>query len=318
MSPPLKYDYLAYAVGAEVQIFDIKDVNEHACLMNAALPGQVTDDGDMLLNMVVVGGGPTSIELSGELHDFLEGDLKSWYPEPAGKTRITPADALPFVLPMFSKQLIGYTESVFKECPQVHRGDALRDGGMGGGQQGTTDYAGSNGQAAEDADQQEGIAVDDHPQMTGADYSAFAIGGDCTSSIYAPTAQVASQQGTYIAPQFQQLAKKDLLAAQLARLQQGTESEQITKEKEALGGQLEELKLRSFHYSHQGSLAYIESNKAIADLPFFDRNFASGGVVTFLFWRSVYLSMLFSLHNRTLVATDWVKTKVLGRDVSRD
>lgn len=63
----------------------------------------------------MVGGGPTGIELSGELHDFLEDDLKSWYPELAGKIRITLVEALPSVLPMFSKQLIEYTESTFKE-----------------------------------------------------------------------------------------------------------------------------------------------------------------------------------------------------------
>jgi NADH dehydrogenase FAD-containing subunit len=42
-------------------------------------------------------------------------DLKSWYPELAGRIRITLVEALPSVLPMFSKQLIEYTESTFKE-----------------------------------------------------------------------------------------------------------------------------------------------------------------------------------------------------------
>ena len=42
-------------------------------------------------------------------------DLKSWYPELAGKIRITLVEALPSVLPMFSKQLIEYTESTFKQ-----------------------------------------------------------------------------------------------------------------------------------------------------------------------------------------------------------
>lgn len=65
---------------------------------------------------VVVGGGPTGVELSGELHDFLEDDLRSWYPEPADSIKITLVEALPSVLPMFSKQLIDYTESTFKEA----------------------------------------------------------------------------------------------------------------------------------------------------------------------------------------------------------
>lgn len=43
------------------------------------------------------------------------------------------------------------------------------------------------------------------------------------------------------------------------------------------------------------------------------RQFSSGGAWTFLFWRSVYLSSLFSLRNRTLVAADWMKVKLFGR-----
>jgi NADH:ubiquinone reductase (non-electrogenic) len=38
-----------------------------------------------------------------------------WYPELANKIHITLVEALPSVLPMFSKQLIDYTESTFKE-----------------------------------------------------------------------------------------------------------------------------------------------------------------------------------------------------------
>jgi NADH:ubiquinone reductase (non-electrogenic) len=185
--------------------------------------------------------------------------------------------------------------------------------------------------------------------MAGSNDSIFAI-GDCTASSYAPTAQVASQQGNYLARQFAQLAKKDTIEARLATLQTGPQTEETKNEADSLTKQLEKLKLRPFHYSHQGSLAYvilslypdipradfgmysryIGSDKAIADLPFFNGNvsgdvalppitkltfpqFASGGVATYLFWRSAYLSTLFSLRNRTLVATDWLKCKLFGR-----
>jgi NADH:ubiquinone reductase (non-electrogenic) len=40
---------------------------------------------------------------------FFQQDLKSWYPELADRIRITLIEALPSVLPMFSKQLIEYT-----------------------------------------------------------------------------------------------------------------------------------------------------------------------------------------------------------------
>jgi NADH:ubiquinone reductase (non-electrogenic) len=45
----------------------------------------------------------------------MQDDLKAWFPELAGQIRITLIEALPSVLPMFSKQLIDYTVSTFKD-----------------------------------------------------------------------------------------------------------------------------------------------------------------------------------------------------------
>jgi NADH:ubiquinone reductase (non-electrogenic) len=357
-STTIPYDYLVYAVGAETQTFGIPGVKEHSCFMKelsdaermqrqfmdcvetAAFPGQSQEEIDRLLHMIVVGGGPTGIELSGELHDFLEDDLKNWYPELAGKIRITLVEALPSVLPMFSKQLIEYTESTFKQSKieiltktmvkeikdksvmlqmpdknivEVPCGMVVWAAGNVG-RQITRDLM---AKMPTTQTNKRGITVDDHLRMVGSGDSIFAI-GDCTSSSYAPTAQVASQQGNYLARQFAQLAKKDAIEEKLAALQTAPDTEEAKKEVEDLIKQGEKLKLRPFHYSHQGSLAYIGSDKAIADLPIFNSNFASGGVATYLFWRSAYLSTLFSLRNRTLVATDWLKCKLFGRDVSRE
>lgn len=41
-----------------------------------------------------------------QLHDFLTDDLAQWYPEIAPHVKITLVEALPNVLPMFSKQLM--------------------------------------------------------------------------------------------------------------------------------------------------------------------------------------------------------------------
>jgi NADH:ubiquinone reductase (non-electrogenic) len=98
------------------------------------------------------------------------------------------------------------------------------------------------------------VSVPDHLRLAGANGSIFAI-GDCTSTSYAPTAQVASQEGNYLARQFAQLAKKDAIEAQLGSLQTAPPTEERTAEVEGLKKQLDKLKLRPFHYSHQGSLA---------------------------------------------------------------
>jgi NADH:ubiquinone reductase (non-electrogenic) len=112
---------------------------------------------------------------------------------------------------------------------------------------------------------------------------------------------------------FKQLAKRDALLEQIMTVQkEGGSTESLEKQLTKVEN------LRPFHYSHQGSLAYIGSEKAIADLEFFHHKFSSGGVATFLFWRSAYMSTLFSLRNRVLVSTDWLKVKLFGRDLVRD
>ncbi|KAF7303774.1 Mitochondrial external NADH dehydrogenase [Mycena indigotica] len=359
-STTLPYDYLVYAVGAETQTFGIPGVQEHACFMkelndaekfqrrfldcleSAAFPGQSEEEIDRLLHMVVVGGGPTGVELSGELHDFLEEDLKSWYPELAGRIKITLVEALPSVLPMFSKRLIDYTMSTFKESKidimtqtmvkEIKERSvtlAMPDKSISEMPCGMVVWAAGNrnrkitqdlmAQLPADQTNKRGITIDESMQMKGTNGSIFAL-GDCTASSHAPTAQVASQQGAYLARAFAQRAKRDALQTQVTDLENtlamtlhDDTQKQVKEEAESARRALAKFKIRPFTYSHQGTLAYIGSDKAIADLPLLNGSLASGGVLTYYFWRSAYLSTLFSLRNRTLVATDWVRTKIFGR-----
>lgn len=127
--------------------------------------------------------------------------------------------------------------------------------------------------------------------MNGADDGIFAI-GDCTATSYAPTAQVASQQGAYLARLFNQIAKRDNLQNRLDELEKdearvtNEDKARVAEEVASIRKHLAKVKLRPFHYSHQGSLAcvfrrgwyrsvvntlpnrYIGSEKAIAELPF--------------------------------------------------
>ncbi|CUA71118.1 NADH dehydrogenase [Rhizoctonia solani] len=357
-STTIPYDYLVYAVGAETQTFGIPGVREHACFMkelhdaeklrttimdcieSAAFKDQSDDEIDRLLHCVVVGGGPTGVELSGELHDFLKEDLENWYPDIAPRLRITLIEALPNVLPTFSRELIKYTESTFKEnkidvmtktmVKEIKEKSVTVQNATGERVEipfGAIVWAAGNvgrpitrklmEHFPEHQTNKRGITVDDFLRMKGAD-GIFAV-GDCTATSYAPTAQVASQEGTYLARLFGQIAKKEKLEKRLADLRSGPHTDETAREIENVVKQINKAsKLRPFHYSHQGSLAYIGSEKAIADLPFLNGNFASGGVATYLFWRSAYLSNLFSLRNRFLVINDWLKVKIFGRDVSRE
>ncbi|KDN34951.1 hypothetical protein RSAG8_12002, partial [Rhizoctonia solani AG-8 WAC10335] len=340
-STTIPYDYLVYAVGAETQTFGIPGVRENACLSltqlhdaeklrttimdcieSAAFKDQSDDEIDRLLHCIVVGGGPTGVELSGELHDFLKEDLENWYPDIAPRLRITLIEALPN-----ENKIEVMTKTMVKEIKEKSVVVQNAAGERVEIPFGSIVWAAGNvgrpitrklmEHFPEHQTNKRGITVDDFLRMKGAD-GIFAV-GDCTATSYAPTAQVASQEGTYLARLFGQIAKKEKLENRLAVLRSGAHTEETEREIESVVKQINKAsKLRPFQYSHQGSLAYIGSDKAIADLPFLNGNFASGGVATYLFWRSAYLSNLFSLRNRFLVINDWLKVKIFGRDVSRE
>jgi len=127
------FDMLVVGVGAENATFGIPGVKENGlflkevgdaqrirnrimdCCETATFKDQSDEEKKRLLHMVVVGGGPTGVEFAGELQDFFHSDLKKWLPEIQDNFKVTLVEALPNVLPMFSKQLIDYTEKTFKE-----------------------------------------------------------------------------------------------------------------------------------------------------------------------------------------------------------
>lgn len=212
--------------------------------------------------------------------------------ELAEKVRITLIEALPNVLPMFSKQLITYTEQTFKqnnidiltktmvkeikpksvvvqdpsgakvEIPfgllvwagvrllavfhhlftnVIPQGNTLRPI--------TKDLMAKLGQAQTN---RRGLTVDDHMIMAGSNGSIYSF-GDCTATSYAPTAQVAAQQGTYVGKLFNQMAQIANLEAQLTEIKR---TKGDLNEIDAVSKKLVKAnKIKPFQYSHQGSLA---------------------------------------------------------------
>ncbi|KAK4456314.1 putative external mitochondrial NADH-ubiquinone oxidoreductase 1 precursor [Podospora aff. communis PSN243] len=339
----IPYDMLVIGVGAENATFGIPGVREHSCFLKeigdaqlirkkimdcvetAAFKDQSPEEIDRLLHMVVVGGGPTGVEFAGELQDFFEEDIKKLIPDISDRFRVTLIEALPNVLPSFSKQLIEYTESTFKEekidirtktmvknvTDKAVEAEAV---GPDGKKEkvsfpyGLLVWATGNavrpvvrdlmGKIPAQKDSRRGLAVNEYLVVQGT-RDIWAI-GDCAVAGYAPTAQVAGQEGNFLARLFNNMAKTEALEERIRdlsgslNLKPGNVAE-ISREIEETERQLRRIKdIKPFHYSHQGSLAYIGSEKAVADVSWFNGNFASGGSLTFLFWRSAYLSMCFS------------------------
>jgi len=271
------------------------------CIESANFAGQTQEEIDRLLSFVVVGGGPTGVEYAGELHDFLKDDLVNWYPELADRIKVTLIEAMPKVLPMFSDKLIDYTMSTFAENKidiatktMVKKVEAKKLIAMNANKEEveypfgllvwatgntmrpvTKDLIGKIGKAQ---DSRRGLLVDEHLRLLGAD-GIFAV-GDCTATTYAPTAQVAAQQGTYLAKVFAQLAKKEKLVQKLDTAKRAPDASEA--QLDTLASQvIRAADIKPFSYSHQGALAYIGSDKAIAELPIFNTSIASGGLATF-------------------------------------
>jgi NADH:ubiquinone reductase (non-electrogenic) len=380
------FDMLVVGVGAENATFGIPGVKEHSCFLKevgdaqkirkqimdcvetASFKDQSPEEKKRLLHTVVVGGGPTGVEFAGELQDFYMEDLRKWIPDIKEYFQVTLVEALPNVLPMFSKQLIDYTESTFKEEhitirtktmvknvtdkaieAEVTRPDGTKE--LETMPYGLLVWATGNAvrgvvkdlmqQIPAQKEARRGLNVNEFLVVNGTE-NIWAV-GDCAVANYAPTAQVAAQEGAFLARLFNTMAKTDEieqdlkeLSAQQATAQPG-DREAILEEIKSRQKQLRRVKqIGPFQYSHQGSLAYIGAEKAVADVSWLSGNFASGGTLTYLFWKSAYLSMCFSselypfpflitmklnskiARNRVLVVVDWLKAKFFGRDVSRE
>jgi NADH:ubiquinone reductase (non-electrogenic) len=338
------FDMLVVGVGAENATFGIPGVREHSCFLKevgdaqkirkqimdcvetASFKGQSPSERKRLLHTIVVGGGPTGVEFAGELQDFYNEDLRKWIPDIKEYFQVTLVEALPNVLPMFSKQLIDYTESIFKE-EHIHiltktmvkkvtdkhiEAEVTKPDGTRGVEimpYGLLVWATGNAvrpivkdlmaQIPAQKDARRGLNVNEFLVVNGTE-NIWAV-GDCAVANYAPTAQVAAQEGAFLARLFNTMAKTDEIEQQLKELS----AKQATAKPDERDQALEEIKERQkqlrrikqigpFQYSHQGSLAYIGADKAVADVSWFSGNFASGGTMTYLFWKSAYLSMCFS------------------------
>jgi NADH:ubiquinone reductase (non-electrogenic) len=311
----LAYDDLVIAVGAVPGTFGVPGVPDHALFLKemrdsrrirrrvldnlemASTPGLPDGERQRLLTFVVVGGGPTGVEFAAELHDFMMAELSEAFPDLAPRARIVLLEALPKILGAFDQSLSDYTAKRFSRARIEVRTGArvvnvaadrllLHDGAeipfgllVWATGNAPTDFVRGLDLPKDGAGR---LIIGPDLRVKGED-SIYAL-GDCSLIEGKPlpaTGQVAEQQGRYLARAFRLRADGKPVPP--------------------------------FVYKPMGMLAYVGGNRAVADLP----GIKAGGFITFLFWRSVYLSKLVSVRNRILVLFDWFKARILGRDLSR-
>lgn len=353
----LNYDYLVVGVGAQPSTFGIPGVAEHSTflkevsdstrirrsLMDIIEAANILPKDDperkRLLSIVVCGGGPTGVEVAGELQDYIDQDLKQWMPEVANELNITLVEAQPHVLSMFNSKLVEYTQQVFQDTninlrtsSMIKRVDDKKvyvehkelDGNTTKSElpYGMLIWATGNAQRPivrdliskidEQKNARRGLLVNDHLLLDGSN-NIYAL-GDCTFTKCPPTAQVAFQQGLFLADHFKRLNEIEAVKHKVQNPGPQDNVDRLAKKLVKL-----EKSLEPFKYNYQGSLAYIGSERAVADLVWGDwSNVSTGGTFTYLFWRSAYIYMCLSVKNQILICFDWAKLSLFGRDISKE
>ena len=166
------------------------------------------------------------------------------------------------------------------------------------------------------------LAIDPWLRVLGGEGKILAY-GDCSCIVdgqLPATAQVASQQGEYLAKLLSRGydmspgVEDGILVPPKPTVSDKTLSESIA----AFAIQNNEI-AAPFQFLNLGILAYTGGGSALAQLQVAPNGepVKGTGKVGFGLWRSVYLTKQVSLRNRVLVLVDWLKAQVFGRDITR-
>lgn len=305
----LKYDYLIIATGSKTNYFGNKEIERNSMAMKTipqslnirslilenfeqALLTNDIDERHSLMNFVLVGGGPTGVELAGALAEMKKAILPKDYPDlDVRKMEINLIQGSNRVLDSMSenasekaeKFLLNLGVSVWKNVrvtgydgkTVTTNSDLSFDSATviwTAGVQGALPHGLKSDSFIEKIDR---IKVNQYNQVEGYD-NLFAIGDIAvmTSETYPQghpmMAQPAMQQGR-------------LLAENIIRL-------------------LDKKELKPFVYKDKGSMATIGRNKAVVDLP----NYKFSGVFAWFVWMFVHLFSLIGFKNKAVVFLNWV------------
>ena len=303
----LKYDHLVLAIGANTNFFGQQNIENNALSMKTASDAILirntilvnfekalleTDDEKIgeYLNIILVGGGPTGVELAGALAEMKKYIFPKDYPElDLSKMRIIIYEASPKLLASFSDSSSqGALKYLEKLDVEVHLNTRV------------TDYNGSciklsngtsvpsktviwaagikansvAGLSAESFGRGGRIKVDRFNRVI--DYKYIYALGDVSimetpkyPNGHPQVAQVAIQQANF-------------LADNLHRLKAGKQA-------------------KAFEYVNKGSMATIGRNLAVADLPFGKLK----GFLAWALWSFVHLFMIVGVKNRLSIFINW-------------
>ncbi|CAI2177352.1 17703_t:CDS:10 [Funneliformis geosporum] len=301
----INYDTLVIAVGANSNTFGIKGVGENAlflkdvsdarrirqrvieCFEHASQPNVTDQEALGLLHFAVVGGGPTGIEFSAELHDFITEDMAHLYPDLMNSVTMTIYDVAPQILGSFDKSLREFATKKFtrkgikirtgrrvqevNERVIVIEGDGEIPYGMLVWATGLTDnpLTRSMGDQVMKDQSAKRLLTDNLLRVlnkeTGQPIDNVYALGDCATikdNDLPTTAQVANQKAVYLRKSLSKIANSGLM-----------------------------IDIKPFKFFNLGSMAYIGKKEAVVDMTPVSNKAKESGTLAWIFWRSAYFTM---------------------------
>jgi NADH dehydrogenase len=305
--PPIAYDYLILAAGAVSSDFGVPGVDKHAIplksLTNALhIRSRVLEqfesadrdpahvrDGD--LRVVVAGGGPTGVELSGALGELLREVLVKDYPNlDLGRAEIVLIEGGPVLLNTFSRK--SHEEAVRE----------LEDRGVRVLLNETIVSVDADGISLADGKRVVTRTVvwcaGVKPNPLGARLGlpltrrgGVEVGRDLAVPTF-PEVFVIGDLGAA----FDRRGRPYPQLAPVAMQQARTAARNILQKERGRP-------TRPFHYVDKGTMATIGRRSAVAELPFHIR---FGGTLGWLSWLALHLVFLIGFRNRLIVFVNWV------------
>lgn len=319
----IDYDYLVLAAGATTNFFGNKNIEEWAIpmktvpeamgLRNAllsnferALTCATEEERQELLNVVIVGGGATGVEIAGALAEMRRYVIPYDYPDMdsslmhiylieagdrllAGLSQESSQKAYEFLKSMgvdiqFGKMVTDYRDHkvVMKDGTEIPTRTFLWVSGIRANAMPGIDES-HLGRGFR-------FKVDEYNRIPGVE-DVFAIGDQCLQ-----TSDAAYPNGH---PQVAQVAIQQAknLAKNLKLIDQGADSSALT----------------AFHYKNLGSMATIGRNKAVVEIG----KFRSQGFFAWVLWLVVHLRSILGVKNKMMVLLNWLWKYVSYNDSIR-
>lgn len=304
----ISYDYLVLANGAETNYFEMNDLQQNAFSMKSvsealllrntllqnyeqALTSKTEEERSALLNIVIVGGGPTGVELAGAIAEMKDKILPKDYPElNFGQMNIYLVEAAPRLLNGMSETSGKKVEQYLSDLGvHVKTGISVKNynGHAASLSNTNTLYthcliwaAGVKGAALNGLPEasvlpNKRILVDEFNRIEGLQ-NVFGIGD--VSLMKTGIYQKGHPQVAPVAMQQAGLLAKNLLNAQQKK------------------------ELKPFVYKDKGSMATVGRNLAVAELG----KIKMKGFIAWVVWMMVHLMSIIGVKNRLFILINWI------------